>query len=166
MSMTAMPTVSERNEFVVDVGGLRGLGRPGREPAQIRWPGAFSQDGAPILGPPMIRRSAPSSPGRWAWRLLTFRNATSFKQVPIAGAAAGPSLLLDLAGIEWVIVGGRVGRWSWTGARYPGPLWRSGSDAVPQAGRRPSPRAGGRLLDGRTWDQYPASDTIPELVGQ
>jgi hypothetical protein len=45
--MTAMPTVSERNEFVVEVGGLRGLGRLGREPAQIRWPGAFSQDGAP-----------------------------------------------------------------------------------------------------------------------
>jgi hypothetical protein len=26
---------------------LRGLGQLGREPAQIRWPGAFSRDGAP-----------------------------------------------------------------------------------------------------------------------
>ena len=71
----------------------------------------------------------------------------------------GP-ISLDLRGIQWVIVGGESGP-----VRRPMDLdWaRSIRDqclaaGVPfffkQVGGR-TPKAGGRLLDGRTWDEYP-----------
>lgn len=73
----------------------------------------------------------------------------------------GPLPSLDLAGIDWVIVGGESG----PGARPMHPDWvrdirdRCVEARVPfffkQWGGR-TPKAGGRLLDGRTWDEYPA----------
>ena len=73
----------------------------------------------------------------------------------------GPLDRLDLHGINWVIGGGESG----AGARAVDPSWaialrdlcvRSG---VPffwkQWGGR-TPKAGGRLLDGEEWNQYPA----------
>jgi len=72
----------------------------------------------------------------------------------------GPLPSLDLAGIDWVIVGGESG----PGARPMHPAWgrdlrdRCVAAGVPfffkQVGGR-SPKAGGRTLDGRTWDQMP-----------
>ncbi len=71
----------------------------------------------------------------------------------------GP-LPLDLCGIQWVIVGGESG----PGYRLMNPDWaRSIRDqcslsGVPfffkQWGGR-TPKAGGRLLDGREWNQWP-----------
>jgi protein gp37 len=71
----------------------------------------------------------------------------------------GP-ILLDLTGIHWVIVGGESG----IGYRKLDPEWASGirdqclAAGVPfffkQHGGR-TPKAGGRLLDGRTWDELP-----------
>ena len=68
---------------------------------------------------------------------------------------------LDLSGIHWVIVGGESG----PNARPMDPAWaREVRDqcvaaGVPflfkQWGGR-TPKAGGRLLDGRAWDEYPA----------
>ena len=73
----------------------------------------------------------------------------------------GPLPGLDLDGIGWVITGGESG----PGARPIDPRWvldiRDAClrDRVPffhkQWGGR-SPKAGGRLLDGRTWDEMPA----------
>jgi protein gp37 len=70
-----------------------------------------------------------------------------------------PGLVLD--GIDWVIVGGESGH----NARPLEPTWvrdlrdRSVSAGVPfffkQWGGR-TPKAGGRELDGRTWDEMPA----------
>jgi protein gp37 len=72
----------------------------------------------------------------------------------------GPLPNLDLDGIGWVITGGESG----PGARLIDPRWvRDIRDTclargVPffhkQWGGR-SPKAGGRLLDGRTWDEMP-----------
>jgi protein gp37 len=72
----------------------------------------------------------------------------------------GPLPSLDLAGIDWVIVGGESG----IGHRPIHPDWvrdlrdRSVAAGVPfffkQWGGR-TPKAGGRELDGRTWDEYP-----------
>jgi protein gp37 len=78
----------------------------------------------------------------------------------------GPLLSLDLTGIDWVIVGGESG----PNARPVDPNWvRAIRDqcidaSVPlffkQWGGR-TPKAGGRTLDGRTWDQYPARAGTP-----
>jgi len=74
----------------------------------------------------------------------------------------GPLPSLDLAGIDWVIVGGESG----PGFRPLDLDWvrdirdRCVRLRIPvffkQIGGR-SPKAGGRLLDGRTWDEYPAA---------
>lgn len=74
----------------------------------------------------------------------------------------GP-LALDLDGIDWVIVGGESG----IGYRPLGLDWARGirdqcleagvSFFLKQVGGR-TPRAGGRLLEGRTWDEYPTID--------
>jgi len=72
----------------------------------------------------------------------------------------GPLPSLDLAGIDWVIVGGESG----PGNRPLDLDWvrqirdRCVGLGIPlffkQVGGR-TPKAGGRLLDGRTWDQLP-----------
>ncbi len=72
----------------------------------------------------------------------------------------GPLPSLDLAGIDWVIVGGESG----PGYRPLDLDWvrqirdRCVGLGIPlffkQVGGR-TPKAGGRLLDGRTWDQLP-----------
>ncbi|MDX3657948.1 phage Gp37/Gp68 family protein [Streptomyces sp. ID05-26A] len=72
----------------------------------------------------------------------------------------GPLDDLNLAGINWVIVGGESGH----GARPMDPNWASSirdrcvDSSVPfffkQWGGR-TPKANGRALDGRTWDEMP-----------
>ncbi len=67
---------------------------------------------------------------------------------------------MDLAGIGWVIAGGESGR----GFRPVGAGWvrelrdACGTQSVPfffkQRGG-PAPKSGGRMLDGRTWDEMP-----------
>lgn len=78
----------------------------------------------------------------------------------------GPLDTIDLTGIGWVIVGGESG----THHRPMNPAWatalrdRCVADDVPfffkQWGGR-TPKQGGRLLEGRAWDQIPASHTAP-----
>jgi protein gp37 len=73
----------------------------------------------------------------------------------------GPLPSLDLTGIDWVIVGGESG----PSFRPMDPAWaielrdRCLSADIPfffkQWGGR-TPKAGGRMLDGRTWDEFPA----------
>ena len=80
----------------------------------------------------------------------------------------GP-LSLDLDDIDWVIVGGESG----IGHRPMKPDWALDIrdqciDAgvayfFKQWGGR-TPKAGGRLLDGRTWDEYPASELTAARV--
>ncbi len=76
---------------------------------------------------------------------------------PLLGALAG----IDLSGIDWLIAGGESG----AGARPPAADWlRILRDECLRAdvafffkqwGGR-TPKAGGRTLDGRTWDEMPA----------
>jgi protein gp37 len=72
---------------------------------------------------------------------------------------------LDLAGIHWVIVGGESG----PHARPMEQAWaRSVRDQCRAAGVAfffkqwggRTPKAGGRLLDGRTWDEFPVSAAL------
>lgn len=76
----------------------------------------------------------------------------------------GPLSNLRLDGIGWVIAGGESG----PNARPMDPAWvedlrdQCATAAVPfffkQWGGR-TPKAGGRELDGRTWDEYPGGET-------
>jgi protein gp37 len=76
----------------------------------------------------------------------------------------GPLPSLDLTGIDWVIAGGESG----PGARPVDPVWvyeirdRCVDAGVPfffkQWGGR-TPKANGRHIDGRTWDQMPEAVT-------
>lgn len=90
------------------------------------------------------------------------------------GPLLGPLPSLDLAGIDWVIVGGESG----PGYRPLELDWvrqirdRCVELGIPlffkQVGGR-TPKAGGRLLDGRTWDQFPAvvqAPAVPVAGGQ
>jgi protein gp37 len=63
---------------------------------------------------------------------------------------------LDLAAIDWVIA------WRRVGAAPPAAAGRARAGAARrrravllQAARRPRPGSGGRLLDGRAWDEMP-----------
>ncbi|MEU4821352.1 phage Gp37/Gp68 family protein [Actinomadura sp. NPDC023710] len=77
----------------------------------------------------------------------------------------GPLDDLSLEGIHWVIAGGESGR----NARPVNPAWVQGlrdqcfdagvSFFFKQWGGR-TPKAGGRELDGRTWDQMPAVSSV------
>jgi len=77
---------------------------------------------------------------------------------PLIGSLGG----LELSGIDWVITGGESG----PGARFVDPVWvREIRDACTTArvaffhkqwGGR-TPKAGGRTLDGRVWNEMPAT---------
>ena len=107
---------------------------------------------------------------RYTWRiadLQTVPAAVRFLSVePLLGAI--PQLPLE--GIHWVIVGGESG-----GGRRPmAAAWaREIRDQCAHAGVAfffkqwggRTPKAGGRLLDGRTWDETPLVDTERRVMG-
>lgn len=81
----------------------------------------------------------------------------------------GPLTDIDLTGMDWVIAGGESGM----GHRAMDPEWvrhlrdRCVAGAIPfffkQWGGR-TPKAGGRSIDGRTWDEKPAIASAPIVV--
>jgi protein gp37 len=82
----------------------------------------------------------------------------------------GPLHELDLDGIGWVIAGGESG----PGARPMDPAWPAQLRDACLSARVPyffkqwggtTPKAGGRTLDGRTWDQMPARE-VPVLASE
>jgi protein gp37 len=112
-------------------------------PAAVRFISA-----EPLLGPLVAERW--SSWGGYSWG----------RRDPYTGPD------LDLIGIDWLIVGGESGpkhrpiRPEWVRDLRDACIWRVGTD-------RPTafffkqwggctPKAGGRELDGRTWDEYPS----------
>jgi protein gp37 len=83
----------------------------------------------------------------------------------------GPLDGLGLDGIDWVIAGGESGR----DARPPDPDWiRHLRDLTREAGvpfffkqwGGRTAKSGGRLLDGRTWDQYPRPGSARRRRGE
>jgi protein gp37 len=98
----------------------------------------------------------------------TLTRLDHLRQVPAAVRFAslepllGPLPGLNLTGLGWVIVGGESG----PGHRPIHPAWvRPIRDAATAAGVAfffkqwggPTPKAGGRVLDGATWDQTPTT---------
>lgn len=96
----------------------------------------------------------------YIWRASELREIPAAVRFLSLEPLLGPLRNLDLTGIGWVIVGGESGQ----GARKMEPAWPESirdqclAAGVPfffkQWGGR-TPKAGGRLLGGRTWDQMP-----------
>jgi len=83
----------------------------------------------------------------------------------------GPMGKLDLAGIDWVIVGGESG----PGARPMNPKWvREVRDQCEQNGVAfffkqwggLRPKSGGRELDGREWNEFPNPRTSHSVAAE
>lgn len=95
-----------------------------------------------------------------AWRADLLRKVPSCVRFISAEPLLGPVDRLDLSGIDWIITGGESGH----GARNCDPQWvrdvrdRCESEETAffhkQWGGR-FPKAGGRLLDGREWNEMP-----------
>jgi len=101
----------------------------------------------------------------YCWRADVLRTVPAAVRFLSCEPLLGPLPSLNLAGIDWLIVGGESG----TKFRPLDLDWvrdlrdRRGETALffKQVGGR-TPKAGGRLLDGRTWDEYPS--VVTEFV--
>jgi protein gp37 len=103
------------------------------------------------------------------WRIDDLRYVPAAIRFISAEPLSAP-LTLDLAGVDWVIVGGESGH------NHPliDPEWvrnlrdqctRAGVAFFLSNGGGMRARAGGRLLDGRTWDEMPASRVLTSAQG-
>lgn len=98
----------------------------------------------------------------YCWRADELRRTPAAVRFLSCEPLLGPLPNLDLSGIDWVIVGGESG----PNFRPLNLDWvrdlRDRCQGLPtalffkQVGGL-SPKAGGRLLDGRTWDEYPSA---------
>ena len=115
---------------------------------------------------------------RWTARADALRETPAAVRFISAEPLLGPLPSLDLTEIDWLIVGGESG----AGARPMDPAWarwlRDHARATETAfffkqwGGR-TPKAHGRELDGRTWDEFPEPQglrrpeaALPGLIGR
>jgi protein gp37 len=99
----------------------------------------------------------------YTWRADCLRQVPAAVRFLSLEPLLGPLPSLSLDGIGWVIAGGESG----PGCRPLDLAWvRDIRDRCASQGAAfffkqvggPTPKAGGRQLDGRTWDEYPAAD--------
>jgi protein gp37 len=105
----------------------------------------------------------------YTWRADWVRRTPSAIRFLSLEPLLGPLPSLNLEGLDWVIVGGESG----SGHRPLDPSWvrdlrnHAASASVAfffkQWGGR-TPKAGGRELDGRTWDEMPSLQVLAELA--
>jgi protein gp37 len=97
---------------------------------------------------------------RYSWRVAQLQKVPAAIRFISAEPLLDSLLNLDISDIDWVIAGGESG----PGYRPCSPEWIrelrdkcEGSQTAfffKQWGGR-TPKAGGRILDGRTWDEFP-----------
>jgi len=114
--------------------------------------------------PPNVWQGVSVESADYQWRMDCLRKVPAAVRFISAEPLIGPLPHLELKGIHWVIVGGESG----PGHRPVEAEWirdiraqceRDGvSFFFKQWGGR-TPKAGGRFLDGRTWDEKPAEST-------
>ena len=107
---------------------------------------------------------------RYCWRANHLRQVPATTRFISAEPLLGPLTYLNLDGIDWLISGGESG----LGYRPCNPEWvRDLRDRCQAAGVAffhkqwggRTPKAGGRLLDGRTWDEFPKLNQMPLTGG-
>jgi protein gp37 len=98
-------------------------------------------------------------------RIVSLQSVHAAVRFVSAEPLLGPLDELNLEGIDWLIAGGESG----PGARPVNPAWvRSLRDQCSLAGTAfffkqwggRTPKAGGRQLDGRTWDEMPSRSLL------
>jgi protein gp37 len=103
---------------------------------------------------------------RYCYRADRLRKAPAAVRMLSLEPLLGPLPSLDLTGIGWVIVGGESGPkhrpldFAWVRDLRDRCLAAEVPFLFKQVGGR-TPKSGGRLLDGRTWDQFPARRQQP-----
>ena len=96
----------------------------------------------------------------YAWRADRLRETPAAIRFLSLEPLLGPLPNLDLDGIDWVIVGGESGQQhrpldlGWVRELRDQCVTQQVPFFFKQVGGR-TPKAGGRMLDGRTWDEYP-----------
>jgi protein gp37 len=115
--------------------------------------------------PPNVWMGVSVETQRYAFRLDHLREVPAAIRFVSAEPLLGP-VELDLTGIDWLIVGGESGSRArpidaeWVRALRDASTSSSVRFFFKQWGGR-TPKAGGRELDGRNWDEMP---TIPEVA--
>jgi protein gp37 len=106
----------------------------------------------------------------YCWRADELRRAPAAIRFLSLEPLLGPLPSLVLTGIHWVIAGGESGphhrmlELSWVRDIRDLCLDRHVPFFFKQVGGH-TPKAGGRLLDGRTWDEFPTGERLAEAVG-
>ncbi len=123
---------------------------------------------APSLDwPPNVWMGVSIESGRYTFRADHLRQVDAAVRFLSVEPMLGPVETIDLTGIHWVIAGGESGR----GARPVDPGWIRGlRDQCVDSGIAfffkqwggHTPKAGGRTLDNRNWDEMPAIAGAPE----
>ncbi len=131
-------------------------------PHQGKGPTEHLRDKDSILPLPNAWLGTSVEDGRVIGRIDHLRRATAVVRFLSCEPLIGPLDGLDLEGVHWVIVGGESGR----GHRPIEAEWvRDIRQQTAQAGAAfffkqwggIKPKAGGRMLDGRTWDEMPST---------
>jgi protein gp37 len=106
---------------------------------------------------------------RFAWRANHLRSVPASVRFISAEPLLGPLPSLQLDGIHWLITGGESGP---SARKCKGDWVRELRDHCQASGVAyfhkqwggKTPKSGGRLLDGRTWDEYPVDlNRLPEV---
>ena len=129
-------------------------------------PQRLARLGQSLPWPPHIWIGVSVESNAYAWRADYLRRVPAAVRFISAEPLLGPVDELNLEGLHWVITGGESG----AGHRRCDPAWvrdvrdRCVAEGVAyfhkQWGGR-TPKAGGRMLDGRTWDELPAIGNSP-----
>ncbi|MBI4507529.1 MAG: phage Gp37/Gp68 family protein [Chloroflexi bacterium] len=133
--------------------------------------------------PHRLARLAPSLPwpqhvwvgvsiesSQFAWRADLLRTVPAAVRFVSAEPLLGSLRDVSLAGIDWVITGGESGprhrpcTYEWV-AELRDRCVRDGIAFFHKQWGGRTPKAGGRALDGRTWDEFPASRQRWEVSG-
>jgi protein gp37 len=130
-------------------------------------PQRLARLGQSLPWPPHIWIGVSVESNDYAWRADYLRQVPAAIRFISAEPLLGPVNALNLDSLHWVITGGESG----AGHRRCDPAWvRDVRDRCVAAGVAyfhkqwggRTPKAGGRLLDGRTWDELPAPNASIE----
>lgn len=120
-----------------------------------------------LMWPPNVWMGVSVESERYSYRIDHLRSTSAQVKFLSLEPLLGPLPDLDLAGIQWVIVGGESG----PGARPMNPAWALGLRDQCLAARVPfffkqwggvQKKRAGRELEGRTWSEMPRDNTFAE----